>query len=71
MGEKMWTIKEIVEAKYRISASTLRRLVKEGKIAFTRVGLGRGFIYIPDSVVQGFPRADKSRAIRNNREQSR
>ena len=48
--EKQWTLKELVEnGPIKKSIATWRRMIREGKIIPTRIGSGRGMIYVPES----------------------
>lgn len=52
-NQQNFTIKEVLALKLlRFSERTLRRMIAENKIAVSRVGAGRGTIWIPKSEIQ-------------------
>lgn len=52
-NQQNFTIKEVLALKLlRFSERTLRRMIAENKIEVSRVGSGRGTIWIPKSEIQ-------------------
>ena len=51
--EKLWTLDELSRKfKPKLSVSTWRRMIRERKIAATRIGSGRGMLYVKESELQ-------------------